>query len=99
MCITPYSDMYRRRAKRVLARLGVPIVDAARIVEGQAWASRKSDGRHYHSLVPLEIFALLGALISPPPTPLPPAGGVMVRGKSGDPNPHLNILDDECGGS
>lgn len=103
-CITPHSLLYmtyiciRRRAKRVLARLGVPIVDAAQIVEGQAWASKPSDGRHYHSLVPLEIFALLGALVSPPPTPLPPAGGVAARGESRDSRLHLTILDDECGG-
>ncbi|CAM9213547.1 unnamed protein product, partial [Laminaria digitata] len=43
-----------RRAKPVLARLGVPIVDAAQIVDGQAWATKRNDGRHYHPIVPLE---------------------------------------------
>ena len=47
----------------MLAKLGVPIVDAARIVEGQAWASNNADGRHYRPIVPLEVFALLVALV------------------------------------
>ena len=38
-----------------MSRLGVPIVDAARIVEGQAWASNVNDGRHFHKIVPIEV--------------------------------------------
>lgn len=38
-----------------MSRLGVPVVDAAAIVEGQAWASTVTDGRHYHPIVPLEV--------------------------------------------
>lgn len=38
-----------------MSRLDVPIVDAAAIVEGQAWASTVTDGRHYHPIVPLEV--------------------------------------------
>lgn len=38
-----------------MARLGVPVVDAARIVEGQAWASKPNDGRHFHKIVPIEV--------------------------------------------
>lgn len=52
-----------------MAKLGVPLVDAGRIVEGQEWASRVTDGRHYPPLVPLECIALLNALTSPPPPP------------------------------
>ena len=36
---------YRRRARPVLASLGVPMVDAGQIVEGQAWASRSWSNR------------------------------------------------------
>ena len=38
-----------------MARLGVPIVDGAKIVEGQAWASKPNDGRHFHKIVPIEV--------------------------------------------
>lgn len=38
-----------------MSRLGIPLVDAASIVEGQAWASKRTDGRHYHPIVPLEV--------------------------------------------
>ena len=38
-----------------MSRLGVPIVDAARIVEGQGWASKIDDGRHFHKIVPIEV--------------------------------------------
>lgn len=44
-----------RRARPVMARLGVAVVDAASIVEGQAWASRPNDGRHFHKIVPIEV--------------------------------------------
>lgn len=44
-----------RRARSVMSRLGVPIVDAASIVEGEAWASKTADGRHYHPIVPIEV--------------------------------------------
>lgn len=30
-------------------------MDAAKIVEGQGWASKPSDGRHFHKLVPIEV--------------------------------------------
>ncbi|CAN0083842.1 unnamed protein product [Ectocarpus sp. 6 AP-2014] len=43
-----------RRARPVMSRLGVPLVDAAKIVEGQGWASHVNDGRHFHKLVPIE---------------------------------------------
>jgi len=38
-----------------MSRLGVPIVDATEIVDGEAWASKVSDGRHYHPIVPMEV--------------------------------------------
>ncbi|CAN0256736.1 unnamed protein product [Pylaiella littoralis] len=56
-----------RRARPVMSRLEVPIVDAARIVEGQAWASKIHDGRHYHKIVPMEVAELLSVLGAPPP--------------------------------
>lgn len=59
-----------RRAKPIMARLGVPIVDGGRIVDGQVWATKHMDGRHYHPLVPLELIEMLGALTSPPPPPM-----------------------------
>lgn len=46
------------------------MVDAGRFVEGQKWATNRSDGRHFRPLVPLELWALLDALTSPPPPPL-----------------------------
>lgn len=55
-----------------MMRIGVPIVDAGRIVEGQAWASHPEDGRHFQSLVPIELYTLLGVLTSPPPLPSDP---------------------------
>ena len=82
-----------------MARLGVPIVDAAQIVQGQAWASRRSDGRHYHPIVPLETFALLGALISPPPPPLLAEGEETAREEANDIGPHLSMVDEASGAS
>eukprot|EP00903_Cladosiphon_okamuranus_P016927 g15603.t1 len=58
-----------RRAREVMSRLEVPIVDAAAIVEGEAWASKRTDGRHYHPIVPVEVADLLGLLTAPPPPP------------------------------
>lgn len=52
-----------------MARLGVPVVDTWSIVEGQLWATVRTDGRHYVPLVPLEVSSFLGALLSPPPPP------------------------------
>lgn len=46
-------------------RLGVPVVEADRIVKDQAWATPKHDGRHYHNLVPVEVWELLGVLAAP----------------------------------
>lgn len=63
--------IFGRRARPVMARLGVPLVDAGKIVDGEIWATKRFDGRHYHALVPMELFELLGALISPPPAPAP----------------------------
>lgn len=48
-----------------MARLGVPLVEADLIVKDQAWATPAEDGRHYHALVPVEIYSLLGVLTSP----------------------------------
>ncbi|CAN0256673.1 unnamed protein product [Pylaiella littoralis] len=56
-----------RRARQVMFRLGVPVVDAARIVEGQAWASKVDDGRHFRKIVPIEVIELLDMLGAPPP--------------------------------
>lgn len=61
-----------RRAKPVLARLGIPLVDAGQIVEGQTWATRHNDGRHYHPLVPVELLSLMDAITAPMPSPLVP---------------------------
>ncbi|CAM9845759.1 unnamed protein product [Ectocarpus sp. 12 AP-2014] len=58
-----------RRARPVMSRLGVPLVDAARIVEGQGWASNPSDGRHFHKIVPIEVVDLLSVLGAPPAPP------------------------------
>lgn len=55
-----------------MAKLGVPLVDAARIVEGQTWATHIADGRHYHPIVPVELLTFLEVLTSPPPPPLVP---------------------------
>ncbi|CAM9430720.1 unnamed protein product [Ectocarpus fasciculatus] len=52
-----------------MSRLGVPLVDAARIVEGQGWASNPSDGRHFHKIVPIEVVDLLSVLGAPPAPP------------------------------
>lgn len=86
-----------RRARPVLARLGVPVVDGAQIVDGQAWASRRTDGRHYHPLVPVEVFALLGALISPPPPPLVLAGDAAAKWSESGYRPQLDSFRVECG--
>lgn len=80
----------------MLAKLGVPIVDAARIVEGQAWASNNADGRHYRPIVPLEVFALLVALVSPLPPPLLPAGEASGQGEESESGPHLSTLGGDC---
>lgn len=48
-----------------MERLDVPIVEADLIVKDQAWATRKQDGRHYHHLVPVEVWELLGELVAP----------------------------------
>lgn len=75
-----------RRAKPVMARLGVPLVDAGNIVEGQRWATRCRDGRHYHPMVPMELITLLEVLTSPPPPPLQQEEG---------PEGHLPLEDEE----
>ena len=62
----------RRRAKDVMMKVGVPIVDAGRIVEGQTWATKPEDGRHFAPLVPLELYTMLGVLTSPLPPPCHP---------------------------
>ena len=74
-------------------------MDAAQIVEGQAWASKRADGRHYHPIVPLEIFAMLGALVSSPPPPLLPAGELVAERGASELGPHLTVHDAACGGS
>ena len=71
-------------------------MDAGQIVDGQAWASRRSDGRHYHPIVPLEVFALLSALVSPPPPPLIPTGEAMAKDDVVGLGPHLNSLGVDC---
>lgn len=48
-----------------MERLNVPMVEADRIVKGQAWATPHQDGRHYHNLVPVEVWELLGVLVTP----------------------------------
>lgn len=55
-----------------MARVGVPLVDAGQIVEGQSWATGTQDGRHFRPLVPLELYTMLGAITSPPPPPSDP---------------------------
>ncbi|CAM9179910.1 unnamed protein product [Ectocarpus sp. 12 AP-2014] len=62
-----------RRARPVMTRLGVPLVDAARIVEGQGWASIPGDGRHFHKIVPIEVAELLSVLVAPQPPPSLPS--------------------------
>lgn len=48
-----------------MSGLGVPVVDAARIVEGQAWASKRNDGRHYHKIVPMEVSVVCACVSIP----------------------------------
>lgn len=60
-----------------MARLRVPIVDSGELVEKQVWATKHRDGRHYHALVPHELFEMLEAFTSTPPAPViaaPPPG-------------------------
>eukprot|EP00904_Undaria_pinnatifida_P002927 jgi/Undpi1/12635/HiC_scaffold_6.g02303.m1 len=47
------------RAEEVMDRLGVPIVRGYDITEGQSWATRPADGRHYPVLIPLELSAMM----------------------------------------
>lgn len=63
-----------------MARLGVPVVDTWRIVEGQLWATDETDGKHYKPLVPLELVSFLGAILSPPPPPFIAEAVVDLRG-------------------
>ncbi|CAM9288249.1 unnamed protein product [Scytosiphon promiscuus] len=75
-----------RRARPVMSRLGVPMVDSAKIVEGQGWASSPSDGRHFHKLVPLEVTELLSLLGAPPPPgDLPDRGQPAVTSEAEEP--------------
>lgn len=50
-----------------MAKLGVPLVDAGRLVEGQVWATSPADGRHFHPIVPLELYTMLSVVLSPTP--------------------------------
>lgn len=50
-----------------MRKLGVPLVDAFKIVEGQKWATTVNDGRHYHPIVPMEIIEFLRVLTTPTP--------------------------------
>ncbi|CAN0137112.1 unnamed protein product [Ectocarpus sp. 6 AP-2014] len=59
------SEVLNRRSRPVMSRLGVPFVEGDLIVKDQEWATPKSDGRHYHMLVPVEVWEFLGVLISP----------------------------------
>lgn len=72
------SSPVHRRARPVMERLGVPIVDAAKIVDGQLWATHTLDGRHYHPIVPMEVMAFLQEVTAPPrlhPAEAVPGGG------------------------
>lgn len=60
-------SIFVRRSRPVMARLEVPLVEGDLIVKGQAWATGVQDGRHYHMLVPIEVWELLGVLTSPYP--------------------------------
>ena len=73
------------------------MVDAGQIVEGQAWASRRADGRHFHPIVPLEVFALLVALVSPPPPPLLTAIEASASGDESAVGPRLASIGADCG--
>lgn len=48
-----------------MEKMGVPFVRGDMIVRDQAWATTKQDGRHYHMLVPDEVWELLGVLAYP----------------------------------
>lgn len=52
-----------------MARLGVPLVEADLIVRDQAWATGRSDGRHFFPLAGMEMFTALTLLTSPYETP------------------------------
>eukprot|EP00752_Nemacystus_decipiens_P015670 g13984.t1 len=54
-----------RRSRPVMTRLGVPVVEGDLIVRDQEWATPQQDGRHYPMLVPVEVWELLGVLVSP----------------------------------
>ncbi|CAN0390024.1 unnamed protein product [Pylaiella littoralis] len=58
------SNIVNARARPVMARLGVPLVEADLIVKDQEWATLPQDGRHYGMLVPVEVWELLGVLVS-----------------------------------
>ncbi|CAN0180010.1 unnamed protein product [Pylaiella littoralis] len=58
------SEIINKRARPVMARLGVPLVEADLIVKDQAWATVRQDGRHYAMLLPVEIWELLDVLVS-----------------------------------
>eukprot|EP00904_Undaria_pinnatifida_P006291 jgi/Undpi1/2792/HiC_scaffold_14.g06169.m1 len=59
------SEVLNRRSRPVMANLGVPLVEGDLIVKDQRWATGKQDGRHYHMLVPTEVWEFLGVLVSP----------------------------------
>ncbi|CAM9212329.1 unnamed protein product [Ectocarpus sp. 13 AM-2016] len=48
-----------RRAEAVMFELDVPVVAGYDITHGQSWATATRDGRHYPTMVPLEIVSFL----------------------------------------
>ncbi|CAN0024001.1 unnamed protein product [Ectocarpus fasciculatus] len=59
------SEILNRRSRPVISRLGVPLVEGDLIVKDQEWGTPKGDGRHYHMIVPVEVWEFLGVLVSP----------------------------------
>ncbi|CAM9288323.1 unnamed protein product [Scytosiphon promiscuus] len=83
-----------RRARPVMSRLGVPVIDSARIVEGQGWASDPRDGRHYQKLVPIEVTELLSLIGAPPPPGELPDRGNPVATPAANGKPTLGVSDE-----
>ncbi|CAM9128393.1 unnamed protein product [Discosporangium mesarthrocarpum] len=67
------SDTLNRRARATLTQLGIPMVEADLLTRDQGkHFSQMGDGRHFYSIVPLEVFTLLSVITAkhtqPPPS-------------------------------
>lgn len=58
--------MLNDRGVKAMKKIGVPVLPAHTLVEGEAFATPAGDGRHYPILVPLEVFWLLTMIVGDP---------------------------------